>query len=300
MARGLRSRLQQEELRRLYLVEKKSLEDIARLYGVSRVAIWKYCEDERLTRRGRSEARLEAQKKGKVPQSFFDINDNFFSNWSPEMAYVLGLIATDGCISRSGAVSLCINDKDLLETVKKAMGSEHDIKYYGRQEGLYSFNFSRQKLTADLNKLGIFSNKSLNIRFPDVPAGFLIDFIRGVFDGDGSVYFDIRSKNCPVRTNFVSGSKEFIEKLELALQGLGLPARTIYEQPTKNGISYMFRYGHKNSEKLFAVIYKDIRNGLFLARKYNKFRIGFKKDVAIDNHSQVEEKYEPAAAGCIK
>lgn len=282
MDRDLRSRLQQEELRRLYLIEKKSLEDIARLYGVSRVAIWKYCKDERLTRRTRSEARLEAQKKGKVPQGFFDINDNFFSNWSPEMAYVLGLIATDGCISKSGTVSLCINDKDLLEKVKLVMDSEHKICQSKHQEGLYCFHFARPRVVQDLAGLGILPRKSLNVKFPPVPDAFLKDFIRGVFDGDGSVFFDSRSKNCPVRTNFVSSSKEFIEKLELALQRLGLPARTIYRQPTKNGISYMFRYGHKNSERLFAVIYKDIRNNLFLARKYNKFHTGFKKDVTID------------------
>ena len=112
MGGDLRSRLNQAELRRLYLVEKKSLEDIARLYGVSRVAIWKYCKDERLTRRGRSEARLEAQKKGKVPQSFFDINDNFFSIWSPEMAYVLGLVATDGRFQELGHG--CPNSGDVL------------------------------------------------------------------------------------------------------------------------------------------------------------------------------------------
>lgn len=276
MARDLRSRLQQGELRRLYLVEKKSLEDIARLYGVSRVSVWKYCKDERLTRRGRSEARLEAQKKGKVPQSFFNINDNFFSNWSPEMAYVLGLIATDGCISRSGAVSLCINDKDLLETVKKAMGSEHDIKYYGRQEGLYSFNFSRQSLTEDLNRLGIFPDKSLTIRFPDVPDAFLIDFIRGVFDGDGSVFFEKRSPGFPLRASFVSGSRGFIETLETRLRALGMPKRSIYQHKTKNAASYMIRYAHADSIRLFNMLYNEnaIKKNLFLSRKYNKFLSG--------------------------
>ena len=276
MARDLRSRLSKEELRRMYLVDKKSLEDIARLYGVSRVAIWKYCKDEELTRRGRSEARLEAQKKGKVPQSFFDINDNFFSIWSPEMAYVLGLVATDGCISRFGTVSLCINDKDLLETVKKAMGSEHQIKYYGRQEGLYSFIFSRQSLVEDLKRVGIFPNKSLTIQFPDVPDAFLIDFIRGVFDGDGSVFFEKRSPELPIRASFVSGSKSFIETLETRLQALGMPKRSIYQQKTKNAISYMIRYAHAHSIKLFKLLYNEntLNKKLFLARKYNKFLSG--------------------------
>ncbi len=277
MGKGLRARLTKEDLGKLYLEEKRSLEDIARLYGVSRVAVWKYCKDGHLIRRNRSEARLEAQKKGKVPQNYFDINDLFFSVWSSEMAYVLGLIATDGCISRSGTVALCINDRELLQKVKSLMGSTHNIKCYGHQEGLYNFSFSRQKLVSDLNKLGIFPNKSLTIRFPAVPDDFLTDFIRGVFDGDGSVFFDERSENYPVRTKFVSSSRDFIEKLESALQKLGMPARKIYEQPTKNAISYMFRYGHKDSERLFSIIYKDTRSGLYLERKYNKFLDGFKQ-----------------------
>jgi len=285
MGKGLRTILTKEDLNRLYLEERRSLEDIARLYGASRVAVWKYCKDEHLTIRNRSEARLEAQKSGKVPQNYFDINECFFSNWSREMAYVLGLIATDGCISRSGTVALCINDRELLQKVKILMGSAHNIKYYGHQDGLYNFSFSRQKLVSDLNKLGVFPNKSLTIRFPDVPDAFLIDFIRGVFDGDGSVFFDKRSENYPIRTKFVSSSKEFIKKLELALRKFGMPERIIYEQPTKNAISYMFKYGHKDSEKLFAAMYKDAQNGLFLERKYKKFLDGFNKkgiEVPID------------------
>ncbi len=300
MARDLRLRLKKEELRKLYLEEKRSLEDIALLYGTSRVAVWKYCKSERITRRGRSDARLEAQKRGKVPQGYFDINDSFFSKWSPEMAYVLGLIAADGCVSKSGTVSLCINDKDLLEKVRLVMYSKHKICQSKHQEGLYCFHFARARLVEDLAGLGILPRKSLNIKFPAVPDAFLKDFVRGTFDGDGSVFFDSRSKNCPVRTKFVSSSVEFIEKLESVLQGLGMPARKIYQQPTKNGISYMLRYGHKDSEKLYLIMYKDIRNDLFLARKYDKFHIGFKKNVAIDGHSQMEEKYEPTAAGCSK
>lgn len=277
MAKDLRQRLKGEELRRLYLEEKRSLEDIARLYGVSRVAVWKYCQDQGLTRRTRSEARLEAQKKGKVPQNYFDINEKFFSKWSPEMAYVLGLIITDGCISQTGTISLCINDRDLLEKVKIVMGSYHPIKYYGHQEGLYSFNFAREKLVADLNRLGISSKKSLNVTFPHIPDAFLSDFIRGVFDGDGSVFFEKRSPKSPLKSSFVSGSNSFIEILENKLQELGMPPRKIYEQKTKNAVSYMIRYAHKDSVNLYNILYKNVPNdGLYLFRKRDKFKQGIR------------------------
>jgi len=276
MAKDLRLRLKKEDLCKLYLEEKRSLEDIARLYGVSRVAVWQYCKAGGLKTRNKSEARIEAQKKGKVPQSYLDINDSFFSNWSSEMAYVLGLIITDGCLSRSGTVSLCINDKDLLEKVRNLIGAAHAVKYYGYQKGLYSFSFSRQKICADLNRLGIYSNKSLNVRFPEVPDAFLLNFIRGIFDGDGSVFFEKRSPKLPLRASFVSGSKSFIEALESKLRGLGMPKRNIYQQKTKNAISYMIRYAHEDSVRLFNLIYdhEAMEKGLYLARKYSKFLTG--------------------------
>ncbi len=276
MARGLRLRLKEDELRRLYQVEKRSLEDIARLYGASRVAVWKYCGSLGLTMRNRSDARLEAQKRGKVPQGYFDINEGFFKKWSPNMAYVLGLLITDGNVSNNGTVSLCMNEKELIEKVAKAMGAEHKITLSKHQKGLFIFHFARASMVKDLGALCVVPRKSMTVKFPLIPEPFLADFIRGVFDGDGSVFFN-SSKKHPVQTKFVSSSKEFIEKLESELRKLGLPARKIYGQPTKNGITHMFKYSHKDSEKLFAVMYKDIKNSLFLARKYNKFLAGFNK-----------------------
>ena len=277
MGRNLRLKLKEEELRGLYLEEKRSLEDIARLYGVSRVSVWKYCKAAKLTRRSKSEARLEAQKRSKVPQQYFHINEDFFSAWSPEMAYVLGLLMTDGCLSKvkngSYRIRLCLNDSELLEKVVKAMGSDHPVAASKSQKGLHMFIFGREKIVQDLIRLGMTPRKSLNLRFPEVPQGYLKDFIRGVFDGDGCVCFNARSLKCPLITTFTGGSKSFIYGLEEKLQGIGLPKRTIYEHKSQH-ISYMFRYGHKDSQRLFKLLYDGVKNSLYLDRKYNKFMEG--------------------------
>lgn len=269
--------LTEEKLVTLYIAEKKSLEEIGKLYGVSRVAIYNKIKKFGIKQRSKSQARLEAQKQGKLPQQYFSINEGFFNRWSADMAYILGLIITDGCVSRAGTVSLCMNEKELLEKVRQTMDSEHKITLSKHQKGLYNFKFSRKKMTEKLAAFGILPNKSMNVKCPDVPSEFLADFIRGVFDGDGSVFFDKRSKNCPLRSNFMSGSKDFIVKLEGKLQKIGLPKRTINEQKTKNGISYMFRYGHKDSLKLFNLMYKDVDKCIYLERKYTKFIEGIKR-----------------------
>ncbi len=269
--------LTKEKLISLYLNKKRSLGDIAKIYSVSRTAIYKRLKIYAIKQRSKSEARIEAQKQDKLPQEFYDINEDFFSSWSPEMAYVFGLIITDGCVSDTGVISLCINDLELIEKVKKVIGSEHKIIPSKHQKGLYYFHFAREELVADLAKLGVLPRKSLTVKFPQVPEKYLADFIRGVFDGDGSVFFDKRRPKFPLRSKFVSGSEAFIEGLQRALEDhLDMPKRTIYKQKTKNGWSYMFIYGHKDSVKLFEILYKDTQNRLFLERKYNRFLEGLK------------------------
>ena len=269
-------KLSKEELADLYVNQKKSLADIAGLYAVSRTAIYKKLVKYGIMQRSKSEARIEAQKQGKLPQEFFDINENFFSNWSPEMAYVLGMIITDGCISKTRTVTLSINDKDLLEKIKETMGSMHKVTPSKHQKGLYCFRFSREKLVKDLEKLCVVPRKSHIVKFPEVPGTYLPDFIRGVFDGDGSVFYDKRRPKFPLRSKFMSSSEAFIKGLQKSLEGLGMSERTIYKQKTKNGWSYMFIYEHKNSHKLFNILYKNIENGLFLDRKYERFLKGLK------------------------
>ena len=271
--------LTKDALMNLYISNKKSLGDIAGLYGVSRTAIHKKLKECGIKQRSKSEARIEAQKQGKLPQRFFDINEDFFSGWSPEMAYVLGLIITDGCVSGAGQVSLSMNDQELLEKVKKVMGSEHNITPSKHQAGLYCFHFAREKLIEDLHKFGVFPRKSLTVNFPDVPQKFLTDFIRGVFDGDGSVYFEPHSPKNPLRlrSKFVSSSKQFIEGLHMALEFLGMPKRKIYQQKTKNAWSYSLVFCHRDSKKLFEILYKNTKNGLFLDRKYRRFLEGLRE-----------------------
>jgi len=268
--------LTKDKLISLYINDKKSLGDIAKLYIVSRTAVFKKLKKYGIAQRSKSYARIEAQKQGKVPQQFFDINENFFRSWSPEMAYVLGLIITDGCVSGAGQVSLSMNDQELLEKVKKVMGSEHNITPSKHQAGLYCFHFAREKLIEDLHKFGVFPRKSLTVNFPDVPQEFLTDFIRGVFDGDGSVYFEPRSLKNPLRSKFVSSSKQFIEGLHMAFESLRMPKRKIYQQKTKNAWSYSLVFCHRDSKRLFEILYKNTKNGLFLDRKYNKFIDGLK------------------------
>lgn len=57
------------------------------------------------------------------------------------------------------------------------------------------------------------------MKFPNVPDEFVRHFIRGCWDGDGSVFVDKDSRK--MYANFVSGSRDFLESMVGKLMNAG-------------------------------------------------------------------------------
>jgi len=104
------------------------------------------------------------------------------------MAYILGFIYTDGSLIeyRNGYHGLDITNKDitLLKSIKKKLGAGHKI---GKKERGYRLQIRNRSIYRDLLMLGLIPRKSKNIRSAEVPQKYFSHFIRGVFNGDGSV-----------------------------------------------------------------------------------------------------------------
>jgi len=264
--------LSKEKLYELYYEQKLSLQKIGELYGKPREYIYRWMRKYGFKTRTRPEA-----WKHRGTDDVYEINEKFFDNWSDRMAYVLGLILTDGNIGTDdNRISITMKDAEHLEKVKKKLKSNHPIKYR-KFHGIYQFGFAREKMSDRLNELGIIKNKSLIVGFPKVPDKFLSHFIRGVFDGDGTVFFE-RSRKSPLRVSFTSGSKKFITALEDILHTqAGVSKRTIYKLHRKN-TSYYIRYCHKDSLKFFDYIYAGADESMLLERKHQKFLEGMKYD----------------------
>jgi len=289
----LSARLSKEKLTDLYHHEAKSLQDIADIYNCSRTMIQKLMNEYGLQRRTQSEARKWSIRRGKFKGlEYSEMDEKFFIKWSPEMAWILGLIFTDGNLSNSGVVNLTSVDLELLEKVKYLLDSRIHIRKktqsYDKSKYIYILQFGHEKMTQDLKKLGLTSKKSLTMTFPDIPAEHVRHFIRGCWDGDGSVYSEKRRPG-EIRASYTCGSKQFIKRIVLELykigierqrisytkpRELGLPGSkiTIYKYKGRNG--YYLRLAGKNCQRLFHYFYDNVDESLYLKRKYEVFKKG--------------------------
>lgn len=136
----------------------------------------------------------ENNLKGKTNRQYY-ANFNYFNKIdTANKAYILGLIASDGCIYKREnheglwQITLQLQDKEVLEEIKKEINAENPIKYNNNTATL---TIVSQQMYNDLNKLGIIPRKTYNMNLQElivnIPKYFRKDFIHGYFDGDGSI-----------------------------------------------------------------------------------------------------------------
>jgi intein-encoded DNA endonuclease-like protein len=119
-----------------------------------------------------------------------------------------------------------------------------------------------KKIINDLVNIGLTPNKSLTVKFPKIEKEFLHHFIRGYFDGNGSISID-KTKNL-VRVKFTSGSNDFIVALQNILNDLEI--KTTYMHPKEN--TYELGIPNKfSTRKFLEYIYDD--SNVYLERKHD-------------------------------
>ncbi|KXK00108.1 MAG: hypothetical protein UZ19_OD1000154 [Parcubacteria bacterium OLB19] len=125
---------------------------------------------------------------------------DFFKKWSHDMSYILGFIYADGNIVKTKRgthfVSIYTADKELLKSIKIIIKSEHAISERNSSSGkVFRLQVGSKEWYSDLSEIGVFPNKSLRMRLPDIPDKYFGDFVRGYFDGDGNVWVGEIHKN---------------------------------------------------------------------------------------------------------
>lgn len=216
--------------------------------------------------------------------SKYTISQNFFEKIdTQEKAYILGFISADGCVHKTSLIiNISNNDIEILEKIKENIGSTHPIKISAERKSILNgkiiksgkmaaLRIVNKKISIDLFNLGIVPKKSLTLKFPtndQVPNNLIRHFIRGYFDGDGSVF---KSKKCNCLRIRFCGTYDFLLSIKGFLENNLIKSNKI----TKNHNIFEFGIGgKKNINKFYNFLYKD--STIFLQRKKNIFKNYYK------------------------
>lgn len=213
-------------------------------------------------------------------------NSKFFSCIdTPQKAYWLGFLYADGYISTQNEIRINLkrDDEDHLKKIQKAIQAiNHQIGYSEKRDGekiFYQAYFSirDKQMVADLERLGCYNNKSSSLVFPtykQVPLKYMSHFIRGYFDGDGSINY---SKSHYVRNTdgassnrwkisfvgtpeFLTGLKKVLNKDSIAL-----------EKITGNNFTNLTISGNNQVAELGEYLWYESYDEIELTRKKEKY-----------------------------
>ena len=190
--------------------------------------------------------------------------------WSPRLAYAVGLIATDGGISRGRNLGFPSADRELVVHLLNCLGKRNKISreqtlaggvYYRTQIG--DAAFCRWLMT-----IGISERKSLTIGPIAVPDEHLLTLARGLLDGDGSILnkrarADVGRRDDYyweyLQTRFVCASRPHLEWLrEHLMRSLGVDGLIVTRAARgRKHACYTLRYGKIASHRLLPALYQD-------------------------------------------
>ncbi len=137
----------------------------------------------------------------------------------------MGAICSDGNVifnseRRTYKCKITSNDKDWLKMLLPYFGYKLKIYKETKEGKCYRLEIFNKELVENLIKFGCVPNKSLILEFPKVPKKYLRDFIRGCWDGDGSIgLYKSKGRNyLRPAAQISSGSLSFITALKTILE----------------------------------------------------------------------------------
>lgn len=198
------------------------------------------------------------------------------TKWSPDFSYALGLLATDGNLSKDGRhLSLTSRDNEQLLNFMKCLGIKVKIGskvsgYTGKQ--ITHIQFGDVNFYKFLLGIGFMPAKTKIISKIKIPHKYFFDFLRGHFDGDGTFYsyWDQRwHSSFMFYTVFMSASKSHIEWIDGQVRKLIRVQGRITQSGDKS--VYYLRYAKASSLKLLPKMYYS-DNITCLSRKFEKIK----------------------------
>lgn len=253
-----------------------SLEKIGKVYGVNKSSIKTVLNKMNIKTRDNSH-------KGRK----YTINENYFDNIdTPNKAYILGLLYSDGCNYRKAnhvKLELQESDKEILEKIKREMNINNPLKLNELSkkntnwQNTYRLSIVNKHVSETLESLGVIPNKSLKIVFPKwLPDELLPHFLRGYVDGDGHI-------QCYVSRHVsLVGTENFCLTVKEKLKNIGIKSTISNTQNKETSTRILYICGIANITNFLDYIYDSAE--LYIDRKYNAYK-AFLKETNNTNNS---------------
>lgn len=225
---------------------------------------------------------IKANKLGLKKPSYTYSRDFFKEINTEEKAYWLGFLVADGYVSKtkdntswSVGIDLKKSDYKHLKKFNKSLNGNVEVVFRDRERfdricEIASIRFFSKEMAEDLVAQGCGYKKTFDIEFPkNIKEDLLRHFIRGFFDGDGSLYFYNHSEAKHIQyvgCNFTSASEGFLLQLREELYNLD-----IFSFMTK------FRNCHqlsirRQADVLVFLKYLYDDSTVYLDRKFNLYK----------------------------
>jgi hypothetical protein len=204
----------------------------------------------------------------------YSFNEDYFEKIDTEdKAYFLGFIVADGSVNEF-RLNISQKEPDILYEFEKFIKLKDGVRKHTKRN-IHFLNLTSSKLITDLNNLGIYQNKTMIVKYPDIPKELEHHFMRGVFDGDGCISIhkrreDSRDTTDRGQVNICSGSRDFIEKYVERLNEICEITKNKIRCP-KGTYSVIDWGSFSDIEKFYDFFYKDAT--VYLERKKKTFEV---------------------------
>lgn len=282
---------------------EKDIDEIVDCYFNSNLLVKDIGEKFKLTKRTMAQifkARgIDSHKKNR-----YTLNESYFENIDSERkAYWLGYLFADGFVGDEHYHNIVFSQKEsdgyIVEEFAKDIGFTGKIRKSMPGKGTFKngqpqmvVNFSSLKMAKDLYALKMYPRKSMDMKeLPPIQEELMPHFIRGYFDGDGSIHVSVRTyyKGRPYKGFHwnIIGTEAFNKKIAEKL-----PVKTLMRDSHTPEMKYLTTDSNKSVARLHKYLYDGAT--IFLKRKHDIFQ----QAIGYVNRKLLDEKRDKPDKGC--
>lgn len=209
------------------------------------------------------------------------VNDFYFSKIdAKEKAYWLGFLSSDGYISSDKKhikLTLQEGDKTHIEKFAKVLETTYPI-HCGNHGKDKKYRYAEIVINSpimvrDLDKLGVYNNKSLTLVFPNVeqvPEHLIKYWILGYYDGDGGITC-FKSEGLNRYISYFTGTFEVLT----AINNYFGYKNKIYREHRCENNTFRVSYNEGKTDEWLSSVYDEDSIKFCLERKYEKFKMAY-------------------------